>query len=356
MPDRPPVHATEYLRSPEKYPPGPLCVLFGDEPFLKRQVRLRLRREVLGPGEGDFCFRVFEGPAAALHEVFDELATVAMFGTGKRLVVIEDADPLVSRFRAELEEYIARPRPGAVLVLEVASWSSTTRLFKAVARSGLQVACTAVEQSRLPRWLVEWARQSHGIRLDWGGAEMLVELVGTELGLLDQELAKLAAAAGAAGKVSAEMVAQTVGTWRVKTAWQMLDAALAGDAAGALRQLHRLLLAGEQPIVILAQVSASLRRLAAAARLVREGEVAGRRVPLPHALQQAGVKPFVLGKTVAQLRRLGPDRARQLLRWLLQADLDLKGDSGLPPRMVMERLVLRLAAPTPDAGSRPRGQ
>ena len=112
----------------------------------------------------------------------------------------------------------------------------------------------------------------------------------------------------------------------------MLDAALAGDAPEALVQLDRLLVSGEVPIALLAQISASLRRFAAAARLVEQAERRRRTVPLRQALEQAGVKPFVLGKAEEQLRKLGRARAMQLYRWLLEADLALKGASSSPTR------------------------
>jgi DNA polymerase-3 subunit delta len=136
-----------------------------------------------------------------------------------------------------------------------------------------------------------------------------------------------------------------VGGWRAKTTWEMLDAALDGQPAAAMQQLDRLLASGENPVGLLAQISASLRRLAAATRLVLQAEAAGRRVALRPALEQAGIRAFVLQKAEQQLRRLGRQRGGQLYRWLLEADLDLKGDSTIPPRHILERLVLRLAAP-----------
>ena len=174
---------------------------------------------------------------------------------------------------------------------------------------------------------------------------MLVEMVGPELGLLDQELAKLALMAGNDKKITPEMVQKMVGGWRAKTTWDMLDLALDGNVAEALRQIDRLLASGEAPIGLLAQISASLRRLAAATRLILQSEAAGRRIGVGPALQQAGVKSFVLQKAERQLRRLGRQRGSQLYRWLLEADLDLKGDSQMPPRLILERLIVRLAAP-----------
>jgi DNA polymerase-3 subunit delta len=130
----------------------------------------------------------------------------------------------------------------------------------------------------------------------------------------------------------------------------MLDAALDGKLPEAMRQLDRLLASGEQPVGILGQISASLRRFAAATRLVLQAEAAGRRIAPSQALEQAGVKPFVLQKAERQLRRLGRSRGARLYQWLLEADLDLKGDSAMHPRLILERLVLRLAAPQEALG------
>ena len=60
----------------------------------------------------------------------------------------------------------------------------------------------------------------------------------------------------------------------------------------------------------------------------------------------AGVPRFFLGRSEKQLRRLGRHRGQHLYGWLLEADLDMKGASALPPRLILARLILRLAAPS----------
>jgi DNA polymerase-3 subunit delta len=326
-----------------------VCVLGGGDAFLKRQAVLRLREAVLGGEDAEFSFTAFDGETATLSDVMKELATVAMFGGGKRLIVVDDADEFVTRYRTELEDYVARPRTTGVLVLAPASFPSNTRLHKAVAAAGLVVDCSAPSPNQMPTWLTNWAAKFHQVKLDRAAAGLLIETIGPEPGLLDQELAKLALVAGDDRKVTGPMVQQMVGGWRARTTWEMLDATLAGDVAGALGQLERLLAAGETPVGLLAQVSASLRRLAAATRLILQGEAAGRPVPLRQALEQVGVRSFVLQKSERELRRLGRQRGSQLYRWLLEADLDLKGDSSLPPRLILERLLVRLAAPPEPA-------
>jgi DNA polymerase-3 subunit delta len=339
------IPATDYLANPDKYPPKPVCVAFGEEFFLRRQVLLGLRHSVLGDDEGDFSLTSFEGPTAEFRQVADELTTMAMFGS-QRLVMVDEADEFVSRWREALEDYVARPSRSGILLLDVKSWPSNTRLYKAIDAHGLPIDCSALAANKLASWLGDWAKQMHKIQLPRNAADMLIEMVGSELGLLDQELAKLALMAGNDKKIMPEMIQKMVGSWRAKTTWVMLDLALDGNVAEAMRQIDRLLAAGEAPIGLLAQVSASLRRLAAATRLILQSETAGRRIGVGPALQQVGVNNFFLQKSEQQLRRLGRHRGSQLYRWLLEADLDLKGDSQIPPRLILERLIVRLASPS----------
>lgn len=337
------LHALDYLEKPGKHEPRPVMVVYGDERFLKRLVIDDLRGRVAGSDDAEFAQAVFDGATADYRDVMDELATVALFGSGGRFVVVEDADEFVSRNRGELEDYVARPHKKSALVLDVKSWPSNTRLFKAVAASGLQIEANRPTPARLRKWLPAWSRQQHDRGLDGDAIDLLLELVGPEPGLLDQELAKLAAACGDDGNITAAAVEELVGGWRAKTTWEMLDAALAGDAAAALAQLDRLLLGGENPIGLLGQAGSSLRRMAAAARLVEQAEATGRRITLRAALEEVGVRAFVLAKSEAQLRQLGRKRAGKLYQWLLDADLALKGDSAAPPRTVLEELIIQMA-------------
>jgi DNA polymerase-3 subunit delta len=348
-----PLDALDYLSHPKKHPALPVCVLFGDEAYLKRQALLALREEVLGEA-GEFSLARFDGDEAEWREVSDELSTVALFGGGKRLVAVEDGDDFVSRNRSLLEDYAARPKSTAVLVLEVKSWPSNTRLFKALAESGLQIECKFPAPARLLKWLASQA-QTHDARLEPAAAETLVDVVEPDLGLFDQELTKLAALAGSGGTITAARVHEAVGGWRTRTTWEMLDAALAGNTAEALVQLDRLLAAGEVPIALLGQIASTLRRFAAATRLVEQAERAGRRVSLREALEEAGFKPFVLSRAEPQLRQLGRVRGSKLYRWLLEADLALKGGSSAPgrARLVLEELLVRLSARSPSLAGGP---
>jgi len=339
-----PLHAIDYLAQPGKHAPKPVCAVFGDDSFLRRQAILCLRAAVLGTDESDFSFSTFDGRTALFRDVHEELSTVAMFGGGKRLALVEGADEFVSRHRQQLEDYVAKPARSGVLILDIETFPSNTRLYKAIGAAGLLIDGSAPPAAKLVRWLADWAQATHHVQLSQAAAEMVVDLIGPEMGLLNQELAKLALMAGSDKKITPELVSRTVGGWRTKTIWEMLDAALDGKTAAAMAQLDRLLASGEQPVGLLGQISASLRRFAAATRLVLRAEASGRRITLRDALERAGVRSFVLQKSEQQLKLIGRQRGARLYGWLLQADLDLKGDSAMPPRLILERLIIRLSA------------
>jgi len=331
------VHAFDFLAAPgDKYPPEAVCVAFGDEPFLKRLVVGRWRDAVLGGDDSDVPFTSFDGNSAEWRDVHDEVATVALFGGGRRLVVVDQADDLVTKSRKSLEDYVAQPAAGGVLILDVGTWPANTRLYKAVDQTGLQVECRApqktvgrskkkvLDEERLAKWLTAWSKSHHGAVLDSQAADLLLELVGPEFGLLDQELAKLALYVDPGGKITPELVRDVAGGWRTKTAWDIVDQAVEGNADEALRLLDRLLQSGEKPQAVFGQIAWSLRKFATATRIYQQAERSGRRIPIPAALEQAGFYKWpkeIILDAERRLRKLGRDRAGMLYRWLLDTDL-----------------------------------
>ncbi|MDP7016622.1 MAG: DNA polymerase III subunit delta, partial [Pirellulaceae bacterium] len=201
-----------------------------------------------------------------------------------------------------------------------------------------------VDQRRVNKWLIARTKHHHLANLDSAAATLLVELQGLEFGLLDQELAKLALFAGQGGKIDVEMVRDVVGGWKGKTIWELVDSALDGDAADALKQLDRLLQSGEHPYALFGQLAWALRRFAAAAHCFEAAERSGKRPNLQDALLQAGFQNWNVGPAERQIKRLGRRRARKIYRWLLELDLSLKGTHSADDRarFALESLFLQL--------------
>jgi DNA polymerase-3 subunit delta len=337
------VAGLDFLADPALPPEARLAVFYGEDFFLIRQSVLELRRRLLPDEDAEFSLSRFDGPSARWSDVMDELATISMFAP-LRLVVVESADEFVTQNRPSLERFAGKSQGTSVLALALKQWRPDTNLGKAALAKGLVVNCQPPAEFRLRAWLKSWCKSKYQASIDAEAVARLLEIVGPETGLLDQELAKLAAAAPKRA-IAAALVEELVGGWRVKTIWAMLDRALAGKPGEALDELDRLLAVGEPPIALLAALSTSLRKMAHAARIVERVRLKGGSISVKEALEEAGVKSQFLGKTEADLRRLGRVRAGSLYRRLLECDLSLKGASQLAPRLVLEELVIELARP-----------
>ena len=346
-----PVSVHDYLWDTAKYPAKPVCVVYGDDGFLGSNAVRHIRNQVLADEDAEFSMCQFEGDSTTFTDVLRELQTVAMFGGGCRVVRVDEADKFVSKNRTELENYVAKPSAQSVLILQLKDFPATTKLYKKLVESGLVIEAKTLPEKEMPRWVVQWSKSHHKTACDISAAEMIVQRIGVEHGLLDQELAKLSLMVGVKKGITSELVEQAVGSWRSRTAFEMLDLALEGKTAAAVRQLDVLILAGENAVGILAQISATLRKMAAATELILDAERRQNKLSVRSALEKVGVKGFFLGKTEKQLMHLGRHRGAKLPKWLLQLDLDLKGDSRSDPRLLLEMLIVKLSTAKLREGS-----
>jgi len=355
----PTVHVFDFLDSPAKHPPARVTVLFGNDIFLQKQAQFQLREQVFGK-EKEPLFSTFDGSTCDWRTLHDELATVSLFGPqGRRLVVVEDADAFVTDHRDRLETYVEKPAAKSILVLNVGTWIKTTILYKLVDKAGLQVDCSApikpssknkdVDERRVHDWIVAWGKRKQEIEVRIKAAELLLELVGPNFGMLAQDLAKLALFVQPGEAITAELVQRVVGGWRAKTTWDLIDAATDGNAAEAILQLDRIFQSGSVALEVMGAVAWSLRRYAAATRIFEQTERTGRRPTLGAAIQGAGFKdwpPGTLQKAETRLIQLGRERAGKFYSWLVDIDAALKLSHSSPERsrLMVEQLVVRLSS------------
>lgn len=335
--------------------PGELpqvIVAYGDEAFLRKETVSAVLQ--LAGFDAD-ALRSFDGEESKWIDVHDELATLSLFEPdARRIAVVSNADRLVKDSRPQLEKWAAAPAAGSLLILQLASFSSNTKLYKLVAQQGWCIACaipTGGGRSKTPnlgevkKWLVTWGKDKHALHLSGPQATLVLDAVGPDCGLLHQELAKLALYADPHGKLSDEQIRANVGSWRTRTMWDIADAIVDGRTAEALQQLEKVFAAGEHPVAVIPQISWSLRRFGNAAQLILQAKRCGRTVSVQAAIGQCGFWGADAKLAEGRLRRLGLRRAGNLLNWLLELDLKIKLSHSQTDRAIfaIEELCLRCA-------------
>ena len=350
------LHAFEMIHQATPVQRTGVCPVFGSERFLKKLVVKNLL-DAFGDEEAEFSSAQFEGASASWADVMDELSTRTLFGGGPKVVVVDEADGFVKEHRGPLEKLMENPPSDGLLVLVVDSWASNTKLYKWCEKAGVQVQCDppvikrgrskSRDDAKIAKWLKTRASEQYDFELPAAGPAILVELTECNFGRMEQELAKLSLYA-TDRPLDNNRIREIVGGWPAQTMWSAIDAATEGNAGAALALLDQLLRSGEHPLALLGQMSWSLRRFAEVGELAQRDVRNGRRVDLNATLQKAGFRSWggEIDNASRRLKQLGRERVSQMNRWLLEADLALKGTHSKPDRgrLVLESLFVKMSS------------
>ncbi len=271
--------------------------------------------------------------ASDVGVIVDALSTPP-FLTDRRVVVVRDAGRISTGEAGRIAAAIKDPVPGVVLVVAAGGGTIAPVLAKTVESKG-RVVDTKVGTGRArTQWIA--GRLHHApVKLDAEAALRLGEHIGDDLGRLDGLLESLSSAYGESATVTADELEPFLGTAGGVAPWDLTDALDSGDTAAALRALERLTTAsGSVPLVVLATLH---RHYGSMLRLDGSGATSS-----SEAAELLGAHEFVARKALEQSRRLGSDKIGRAIVLIAEADLDLRGRTGLPDAAVLQVLVARL--------------
>jgi DNA polymerase-3 subunit delta len=328
-----PIYNASMPPSSSSPPTKPVYALVGSDSFLQLQALSRLLSQM----PPDVQRMDFEGDRASLADILDELRSFALFGGGK-VVVIRDAEDFITRFRSQLEDYLASPSSSGVLVLRLASLPANQRVHKLISKVGVIEQCEPPKAAALPKWIIDRARAAHNARINPDAARMVAELVGDDLGRIDGELGKLALQVGEAPITTAD-VSTGIAFQREQEMWDMTNELAAGHTDRAMqrwRHLTQLDSSAEfRAVTWLGMWLENVRKALAMRRSgMNSGAIASALRLWPREIQD----PFF--KTATTLGEAGVARAINLL-----AELDKQSKSGIGDAATnVERFILTLAA------------
>lgn len=317
--------------------PVPAVLVRGDEPALVSQAVSDVLADVL---QGrDPATTAEEHGAGGLDIDVDAVVdalTTPPFLVDLRVVVVRDAGRLVAADGARLAAWLDAPVDGVVLVLAAGGGTVPAALAGAVQKKGKVVDSDPGRGRARTQWLTEQLRASP-VRLDARAASTLGEHLGQDLGRLRSLVDSLSAAYGEGAAIDEERLAPFLGEAGSVAPWDLTDAVDAGDTAGAVEALSRLL--GPGAVHPLAVMGILHRHVQAMLRLDGSSVTTAE-----EAAQLLGMRSaFPARKALEQGRRLGSARIGRAVALLADADLDLRGRTGLDDRTVLEVLVARLA-------------
>ena len=253
-----------------------------------------------------------------------ELLQGASLFASERLVLLRDASKNKLLWEA-LGEWTDRVPKEVVLVLIESAPDKRTRTYKQLQKHGRLQDFADMSEPELVRWAVKAAAE-YGATLDTSAAQHLVRQVGTDQWRLSNELQKLSAYSSA---ITMQSIDALIEPSPHATAFELLDAALAGNTAKT-RQILARLKASEDPYKLFGLLVSQVQTLAlVAAAQGKAAEVIAK---------EAGVHPFVVRKMQSAARRIQGSRLTEVIAAVARTDTQMKS-TRLDPSLLLEQCL-----------------
>lgn len=262
---------------------APVYLLHGDEPFQLMQLGDTLRDYARNNGfdERQVLIANEEADWSSFREAADSMSLFAE----KRIIELRLPTGKPGRTGGEvLKQYCANPASDVLLIITSAKLDrggSSSAWFKAIDKIGVTIAVWPIEPAKLNRWLSDQLAK-HGLVATPEAVSLITERVEGNMLAAAQEVERLALLYPK-GELSAEQVLSAVADSARYSIADLVQSALAGQSARAIRIVRGLREEAVAPVLILWALSQEIRSGARAAEAHERG------VSVDAALKGAGV-------------------------------------------------------------------
>ncbi|MDH3271721.1 MAG: DNA polymerase III subunit delta [Gemmatimonadota bacterium] len=173
---------------------GGVFYLHGEDHFRKEAAVRALVEAHVDPATKDFNYDPLRGTEVDGERLASVLATPPMMAEW-RVVVLREVEGLAStkKAREELVRIAQSPPPGLAFIMSCTVPSgSKAKFYRELAKHARSVEFKAISDADVPGWLMARAKKLHEKELAVDAARALGAAIGTDLGVLSQELEKLA--------------------------------------------------------------------------------------------------------------------------------------------------------------------
>ncbi len=291
-----------------------ILLLSGANDFAARQALDKLVATMLSR-HGAHAIERVDGESLDISRLPDLLQGASLFSSD-RLIILRDAGKNKTLWEA-LGDWAEKVPAEITFVILESSPDKRTRTFKQIQKHGRVHDFPELNEHELAKWAMQTAQEEGG-SLDAKTAAYLVRQAGTNQWQLFGELQKLLAAKPT---ITTGMIDQLVEPNPQTSAFELLDAVLAGGNTKAMQLLARLKTT-EDPYKLFGLLVSQIQTLAL---------VTSAQGKTPDTIaKDAGIHPFVVRKLQPLGRRMKAGQLSSVLAAVALADTQMKSTGGDP--------------------------
>lgn len=316
-------------------PKGGVYFLSGGDEYRKEEAARALVDLHLDPSTRDFNFDLVRGSQTSFETLAVLLGTPPMMADW-RVILLRETQALASsaKMRDLLVETAKAPPPGLTLILLCSiPDKSTARFYQDIAKAAKSIEFSVPNLNDLPVWVIGWARDTFRREVTEDAARALVQAIGTETGILAQEIEKLTSMVEEGGTIDLKVVEASGTRVPRQDRWKWFDLVGEKRFGEAVEGLSILLGHGENGVGLVIGITTHLLRIG----VVAEGGARALEAILPP--QQR----FLAKRYADQARRWRGEEVEEALAGLLRVDELLKSSRMSSEHLLEGWLLERIA-------------
>lgn len=266
-------------------------LLYGEEEYLKKQYRDRLKNAIAGDDTMNYSY--YDSDNASVKDIIDVCETLPFFAQ-KRLVIMENTGFLKSS-NDEFADYIKHIPDYLVIVMVEKDVDKRNKVYKAVDSVGYVCEMKPQITATLEKWIAGLLAKDN-LKISREACDLILDKTGAGMDYIKQETEKLISYCQGRDVVTVEDVEKVCTTQTTSHIFDMISAIANKKQQQALDLYYDLLELKEPPMRILYLIVRQFNGILQVKDLMSRG-ISGKEIA-----SKIGAAPFVVGKYQAQAK------------------------------------------------------
>lgn len=312
---------------------APVYLLYGEEAFLRRSYKNRLRQAMVGDDTMNFTY--YEGKDFSITELMDIAETLPFFAE-RRLIIVENSG-FFKKESGELADYLDRMPDTTHLLFVEEEVDKRNKLYKRITKLGYAAECKRQTAGELKKWAAR-GLAGFGKKITESTLELFLTKTGDDMENIHRELEKLIGYVGEREVVEAKDVEAITTTQLSNRIFDMIHAIAAGERRKALALYGDLLALKEPPMRILFLIARQFHGLLQVKELREQG--AGK----DEIAAKCRLQPFLVGRYMSQASRFTKEQLENYVRLAVETE-DAVKKGNLKDNLAVELLLVQFTSP-----------
>ncbi|MEJ2104830.1 MAG: DNA polymerase III subunit delta [Ignavibacteriaceae bacterium] len=298
----------------------PVYYFFGEDSYNLTSALHILEESFIPLLKSDFDKEIIYSEDKSINDILG-LATAFPFGSEKKLIIVKEAEKI--KDKKPLKDYAASPAEFTVVAFfhNGVITNLKSEPFKTLDANDFLFEAKELKGKNLVNWLISVAYEK-GKNLSEENAQVLVDIVGENRSMLEDQLEKICVYLNKEKVITIESIQQVSSELKQFNIFDLQNAIGVKDKAKSITVANNLLDNGAEPTFIIAMLTRYFTGLS------KIPELKSKNIPDMEAARIVGTHPFYYPKYIRARNLYSDKKLVEVFRALLKADVSVKTTSA----------------------------